>query len=351
MAKNRTKRFPKKVAGPVRADTRRKSVVEVVIGARESLYELSIATGLQVVEALLEEDRVDLCGPKGVHDRDRKMYRGGHDSGVLVLGGRKVRVRKPRVRERNGPEVPLGTYEALSDEDPLQSRAYEQMVVGVSTRKYDRSLEPLPEGTKSYGTSKSEVSRNFVARTEAQLTAFLGRSLEQWDLPVLMLDGIHFGDHVLLVALGIDRTGQKHVLGVREGTTESEAVCRGLLSDLVDRGLIVERARLFVVDGSKGLRKAIHRVFGAWALIARCRRHKLENVAAHLPKSKGTWVRTSLNKACQAAGSSESLTWTASMPGYQLNLVTMPSACTLGLVASAMNFLARAWLAAFSGMT
>ncbi len=175
------------------------------------------------------------------------------------------------------------------------------MIVGVSTRNYARSLEPLPPGTETTATSKSEVSRDFVARTQAQLAEFLGRSLEDIDIPVVMLDGIHFGKHILLVALGIDREGYKQVLGVWEGSTESERTCRALLSNLVQRGLVIERARLFVVDGSKGLQKAIRTVFGAWALVARCRKHKLANVADHLPLGKRAWVRAAMNKAYASA--------------------------------------------------
>jgi len=297
MGKHRTSRNQVKEAGLREVKTARKPVVEVVIGARESLFQLSIDTGLQVLEALLEEDRTELVGPKGTHDPSRGAYRGGHDEGTLVLGGRKVRVRKPRVQAMGGGEVRLSTWEQLSSEDPLARRMYEQMIVGVSTRKYERSLEPLPGQVETVGTSKSEVSRTFVARTGAQLEEFLQRRLEDLDLPVVMLDGLHVDDRVLLVALGIDREGAKRVLGLWEGTTESEEVCRSLLSELVGRGLRVEQARLFVIDGGKGLRKAIRTVFGAWALVGRCRVHKMRNVAEHLPRGKQTWVRMQMRQA------------------------------------------------------
>jgi putative transposase len=293
MAKNRTKGHLRKEATP----QRRQSVVEVVVGARDSLFELSIETGAQVLEALLEEDRIELCGPRGRHDRSRQASRFGYDNGAVVLGGRKVAVRKPRVRGRNGGEVRLPTYETLADEDPLSERMYEQMVLGVSTRRYDRSLERMPASVETSSTSKSEVSRKFVARTQAQLDRFLSRPLNEHDIVVVMVDGVHFRDHVMLVALGIDREGHKRVLGLREGTTESEAACRSLLSDLVERGLEVERARLFVIDGGKGIRAAIRGAFGDWALVARCRQHKKSNVLEHLPENKHAWVRASMNNA------------------------------------------------------
>jgi len=126
---------------------------------------------------------------------------------------------------------------------------------------------------------------------------FLSRDLSELDLPVMMLDGTGMGDHVLVVALGIDAKGHKHVLGVTEGSTESEQVCRGLLRQLIERGLVLERARLFVIDGGKGLRKAIKSMFGSWALIGRCQVHKLRNVLDHLPQGKKAWVRAAMNRA------------------------------------------------------
>jgi transposase-like protein len=141
------------------------------------------------------------------------------------------------------------------------------------------------------------VSRHFVASTRSQVEKFLSRRLDDLDLPVIMLDGTGMGEHVLVVALGIDAKGHKHVLGVTEGSTESEQVCRGLLRNLIERGLTVERARLFVIDGGKGLRKAIRETFGDWALIQRCQVHKLRNVVEHLPQGKRTWVRAAMNRA------------------------------------------------------
>jgi transposase-like protein len=171
--------------------------------------------------------------------------------------------------------VELPTWKEFSEEDPLHERAVEQMLVGVSTRGYARSLEPLDEDHESVGVSRSSVSRRFVARTKEQVTAFLSRPLGELDLPVIMLDGVCLAEHVLIVALGIDTEGRKHVLGLVEGSTESEGVGRSLLRNLIDRGLKVERARLFVIDGGKGVRKAIRSVFGSWALVQRCQIHKL----------------------------------------------------------------------------
>ena len=277
----------------------------VLVRVKQGLREVMLSAGTEVLMALLEQDREALCGPRHEQSERRENHRYGYDTGPLVLGGRKVAVRKPRVRSIGGDEeIELPTWREFSDEDPLTDRAIEQMLVGVTTRKYARSLEPLPEGLESQGTSRSSVSRRFVARTSASVDAFLARPLKDVDYAVVMIDGTGFGDHLMLVAMGIDNKGEKHVLGVREGTTESEGVCRSLLQELIERGLEVERARLFVIDGGKGIRKAIREVFGAWALVQRCQEHKRRNVLDHLPKGK----RARVSKALRDAWKSESET-------------------------------------------
>lgn len=284
------------VAAAARPEQRLLPVVELLVQAGVALRELVIATGTQVLARMLEEDREASCGERYRHDGQRRSYRHGYEQGQAILGGRKISLRKPRVRTVAGSEVPLPTWEALQREDLLRERVLEQMMIGVSTRNYERSLEELPAGMRSIATKKSSVSRRFVARTNREVTTFLTRSIEGLDLPVVMIDGTYLGDHMMLVALGVDRTGAKHVLAVREGTTESHAVCHAMLRDLIHRGLEVERPRLFVIDGGKGIRKAIVTTFGSWALIQRCQLHKMRNVLEHLPKAKQDWMRRKLGE-------------------------------------------------------
>jgi transposase-like protein len=257
----------------------------VLATVKGALLDLVIGSGLGVLQALLEQERAQLCGERYRHAPDRKASRAGYaQEAELVLGGRRVAVKRPRVRSTDGKEVPLPSWEKFAAEDPLSERAVEQMVLGVATRKYARSLEPLPAGTKSRGTSKSAVSRRFVKATAKNLADWLSRKLSDLSLAVLMLDGIVCGEHTVLVALGIDEKGSKHILGLWEGATENAVACTALLSNLVERGLDTTRSMLVVIDGSKALAKAVRDTFGNRAMIQRCQVHKKRNVLEHLPE-------------------------------------------------------------------
>ena len=255
-----------------------------MIDARATLHDAIVSAGMTVLGAMLEEERVKLCGPRYAHQPGRSATRAGHANGELAFGGRRVGVRRPRVRSVDGDEVTLETWEQLAEADPLTPRAVEQMVIGVSTRKYVRSIEPAPPGLKSRGTSKSAVSRRFVAATREKLQEMMSRDLGDLALCAIMIDGIHVDEHLVLVALGIDEHAEKHILGLYEGATENTTSCSGLLSDLEARGVRTDRAMLFVIDGSKALAKAIRAKFGQRALIQRCQVHKKRNVEDHLPE-------------------------------------------------------------------
>lgn len=264
---------------------------------REDLHAFVVEAGMTALGMMLEKEREMACGPRYQHRSDRVARRAGYAPGELVMGGRRVGVRRPRARTIEGEEVSLPSWSQFSDEDPLEKRAVEQMLVGVSTRRYARSLEPAPEGMRTRGTSRSAVSRRFVAATEAQMKEWLARDLRGIDLAVLMIDGVHVEDHVLLIALGIDTSGTKHVLGVREGATENSTSCKELIADLSSRGLRTNRTILAVIDGSKALSKAIRVVFGRRVLIQRCQAHKVRNVEDQLPEKMRHSVRMSMRQA------------------------------------------------------
>ena len=274
-------------------------LVDLLVDTRAELMELAIASGLKVLETMLEEDRTVICGQRYAHQVARQASRAGTVPSEVVLGGRKVALRRPRVRA-TGAEVPLPTFRVMAGEDPLNRRVVEQMLVGVATRQYARSLDPLPPTMVSRGTSKSSVSRRFVAKTTAQLRAWQSAPLEGLDLVALILDGVHIGEHCLVVALGIAADGQKHALGLWEGATENAAVCQSLLANLQSRGLRTDRSMLVILDGAQALHKATRAVFGEAALIQRCQVHKLRNILDHLPERQRPWVQAIVRRAYQA---------------------------------------------------
>ena len=293
MKKSRIARPIAAVASPT---VRSLPLVELLVDTKAELFELMVRSGLRVLDVMLEEDRTTLCGPRYAHQSDRAAARAGTVPSEVVLGGRTVAIRRPRVRA-DGHEVVLPTFRTMADADPLHRRAVEQMLVGVATRQYARSLEPLPAAVTSRGTSKSAVSRRFVARTRAQLEAWQSTSLETLDLVGLLLDGVHVGEHCLIVALGIAADGEKHALGLWEGSTENATLCQSLLANLQSRGLRTDRSLLVLLDGSKALRKAVRDTFGDAALVQRCQVHKLRNVLDHLPERQRPWVKAILQRA------------------------------------------------------
>jgi transposase-like protein len=211
-------------------------------------------------------------------------------------------VERPRVRTADGEaEVPLATYEHFAGRDQLEGVVLERMLSGVSTRKYRRVQEPVGEAVEqdARSTSKSAVSRTFVQRTRDLLWKLMNRPLADLRLAVMMLDGIELHGRTNIVALGITTEGDKLALGLWEGSTENAAVAGALLADLVDRGLDVEQGLLFVIDGSKALRKAIRQVFGNDVPVQRCVQHKERNVLDHLPERDRDTVKRRLRQAWQ----------------------------------------------------
>ena len=273
---------------------------ELVGAAQEGLLALSVGVGLGVLTELMEEEVGEVVGPKGRHDPERVAVRHGHEPGEVTLGGRRVGVERPRVRLADGSgELRLSTYEHFACRDPLSRVVLERMLAGVSCRRYRRTQEPVGEEVeqRARSSSKSSVSRSFVERTGETLAELLGRRLDDVRLAVLMLDGIELKGRTNVVCLGITTEGVKIPLGLWEGSSENATVATALLSDLVERGLDPEQGILFVVDGSKALRKAIRSVFGERAPVQRCLRHKERNVLEHLPERDRPPVKRRLRRA------------------------------------------------------
>jgi len=261
------------------------AVAELAGAAREGLLALAVGTGLRVLQVMLAEDVARLVGPKGRHNPDRTAVRHGSERGQVTLGGRRVRVRRPRVRTADGPrELSVPSYQAFAATELLDQLAVERMLAKLSTRRYQAGLEPVGAEVErtATGTSKSAVSRRFVARTEHALAELLARELSTLDLVALLVDGIRVADHCCVVALGITIDGTKVPLALAEGATENATVVRDLLAGLRDRGLDAARPMLVVIDGAKALRRAVTDVFDH-PVIQRCQLHKLRNVTDRLP--------------------------------------------------------------------
>src|SRR3954465_1922594 len=274
-------------------------MAEIAADMREGLLALAVGTGLQVMQQLMEADVAAVCGPRGRLDPARVATRHGTGQGSVTLGGRRVPITRPRVRATDGSgEVPVPAYELFSSTELLGRMAGGRMLAGVSPRRYPIALEPVGQGVEedASATSKSAVSRKFVARTEHALADLLAADLTGLDLVAIMIDGVHFADHLCVVALGIGIDGVKHPLALVEGSTENTTLVRGLLVGLRERGLDVSKPILAVLDGAKALAAAVKEVFD-FPVIARCQLHKLRNVRDHLPEK----MRGPVEKRMRAA--------------------------------------------------
>jgi putative transposase len=261
------------------------SMAEIAESAKEGLLALAVSTGLQVMTAMFEEDVARLCGPDGKHNPGRAGYRHGTEAGSVTLGGRRLAVTRPRVRAADGSgELHLPSYDLFGATEVLGRLAMEKMLAGLSSRRYEYGLEPAGQAVEqaAAATSKSAVSRRFVAATETALAELMSRRLDELDLVAFMAGGVHFGEHTCVVALGIGIDGVKHPLAVEEGSTENATVVTDLITGLRDRGLDVTKPVLAVLDGAKALSSAVKAVFDK-PLIQRCQQHKIRNVTGKLP--------------------------------------------------------------------
>jgi len=244
------------------------------------------AQGLAALDELFREEAMVLAGPKGRHQAPRTHHHWGTTATALTFGGRRLHVRRPRVRRITGGEATLPSVAAFRDRDPLTARMMQQLLAGVSTRGYEGSLEARPLGWRTRSSSKSAVSRAVVRRTRERLQEQLTRRLEGLEVVALFMDGVVVAQQTVIVVLGITRDGGKVPLGLRLGSTENAVVCTELLQDLLARGLTLPGRGLWVIDGGKGLRKALGDVFGDAAVIQRCQLHKARNLDALVPQAR-----------------------------------------------------------------
>jgi len=253
-------------------------IAEFITGVREDIEAFAAELGLTFIRCVMESEIEQKLGPWG----QQQIHRHGHQPGYVIFGGRKINLQRPRLRNRQKQEVALASYQAFQRDGRLQRAVARQLTRQCSARDYEGALEDCLEG---YGVKRSSVSRQWKAATAQELKKLMERSIPK-DLLVLIIDSKFFGGDCVSTALGVDVHGKKHVLGLWHGATENATTVKGLLEDLVARGLDPEQKMLVVIDGAKALRKAVQMVFGDSALVQRCRIHKQRNVLDQLPEEK-----------------------------------------------------------------
>jgi putative transposase len=272
-------------------------MVELIEQSKMAVDELIDVLGRAQIEAVLRLSAEGVAGPPHPGKKGGAIGWHGREEGTVCLKERKLRVKRPRLRKKGqgeAGEVPIPAYEVMRSDKKLGSRMLEILLRGVSTRQY-RAV--LPEMAETVGVSRSSVSREASEASEEELRRLCERRWEELDLLIIYLDGVIFGDHHVLVAVGVDEEGKKHVLGLAEGASENQAVAKGLLEDVVRRGVRTDRKYLFVIDGSKALRAAIDAVFGAKHPVQRCRHHKIENVLGYLPEHLKDQIKAAMRSA------------------------------------------------------
>jgi len=286
---------------------------EALASMSASFERFCLAAGLEALGEMMEQDAAAACGKRHERGGRRKAHRWGRTKGKIGFHGGKVEIERPRVRGLDGGEHVLPSWESAVGEDLLGKWALNQMLINVSTRRFKRSVR-LPEGDvpapDGAGLSKSATSRRFVALSAARMKQWMESRLDDLDLLVIQIDGLHMDEDMILVAaIGVDAKGDKHPLGLIEGATENATTVQALIDNLVERGLDPSAPRLFIIDGSKALSKAIRRTFGRDTAIQRCQIHKARNILERLPKSMRASVSSVLRQAWEMddAGKAEKL--------------------------------------------
>lgn len=260
----------------------------------EGITQVCLDVGKVIVEQFLQKEVSDLCGSRYQRSVEGEHYRYGSEQGYGYIAGQKIPVLKPRVRTKTSKEVPLLNYEKIKNPQTFTKDVSRRLLCGVSCRDYDKVIDKAGE---CFGISKSSVSRSFKAATRSELEKLLSRDLSRQQWVVVYIDGKAIGGEMIIIAIGVAITGEKQVLGFRQGSTENKSVVSGLLTDLKERGLNGEEGLLFLLDGSKALKSAVVEHYEGQCFIQRCRVHKKRNVLDHVPKGQQMMINQLLSAA------------------------------------------------------
>ena len=266
--------------------------VELLERSRDIIEEAIGQIGRLTIESILGMSAIEVAGTPERGKKGEDVYHYGSQSGNVKVGGKRIQVERPRLRSKDGKEVKVPAYEILKEDPKSGQRALERVLKGVSAREYQGVFD---EASKELGLSKSQISREFVEASEKALKELMNRQITSRQLAI-MIDGIHVGSSVVLVAIGIDALGSKSILGIQEGASENSSAVGCLLSSVIGKGVNPEEGILFILDGAKALSKAVNEFF-PYAQIQRCRVHKMRNVLEHLPESKRSYIKAKMNLA------------------------------------------------------
>lgn len=279
-------------------------LVELVTEARIAVDEVIQILGRQTIETILRLSAEEVAGPRTPGKASGEIRWYGSQEGRVMLADRQLQVHRPRLRHKQEGEVKVPAYEALKDNSNTAQRMLGALLRGVSTRNYE---QVVPEMAESVGVSRSSVSRQAVEGSIEQLRQLRERKWDTADLLVIYIDGQRFGEHHVITAVGVDRSGAKHVLGIPMGATENAAAVKRLFTDLREQGLSTQQRYLFVIDGSKAVRAAIREVFGAAQPVQRCRNHKMRNVLEELPREQHAQVQNVMRAAWKLTDADEGI--------------------------------------------
>jgi transposase-like protein len=299
---------------------------DILQGARISFDQEFSDIALFVIQSILDYEIEQVAGSKHEHSADRIYTRWGNNPGSVIINGRKVFTPIPRVVDKESKKAYRlkghGVFQKMSD---LAKRAYGDLIRGISSRTYHEGVTKFLEG---YGVSSSSISRRMVEATAEKVKELMNRKLHTIDCCILMIDGIVFGTHTVIIAIGIDTKGVKHVLGLWQGATENVRVTKSVLEDIIERGLQIDRPMLVVIDGSKALRRAVMDVLGEDTPVQRCTVHKKRNVLDQLSDQDKKWVRAKMTKAYQME-SAEAAERALTAVAIELELINPSSARSL----------------------
>lgn len=277
-------------------------MVDIVAHLQQGVGHLLRQAGLELMQLIMQEEVRSLVGEKSQPNPERTAHRWGAEQGHAVIDGQKVPIERPRVRQKNGKEIKLGSYELFRREAALDTAVWNKLVRGLSTRHYDQVVREFAD---AYGIEKSAVSEHFIQASRAKLKQLLERPLKNLRFCAVLIDGTPYQGHHMIVALGVGVDGKKTVLGLREGASENKTVVSELLSDLVGRELDLTQPLLWVLDGGKALQAAVRQHAGERATLQRCQVHKRRNVVEQLPEEYRAMVDRKMAVAYAMAGYAE----------------------------------------------